>query len=183
MVESVETAPIKHSNLSQLIKNNHYVYDLTIEKNVKYEYYKEFVQKMNELKILLDDLSKLYLSEADMYYSNGEIISELNELLFFVKKNFDNRYHRLLEGIKSPFGYWDKYEFKYPSIESMDFDVTKNFSLRNYLTKEEREYNLSTRVDSESLNNTLQKTIKLLQYVKDLGVYLDHTINRDTERI
>ena len=178
----LETAPIKYSNLSQLLKNNHYVYDLTIEKNVKYEYYKEFVQKMNNLKELLEDLNKLYLCEADLYLSDGEIVSELNELLFFIKKNFDNRYHRLLEGIRSPFGYWDKYDFKYPTLESMDFDSTKNFSLRNYLTKEEREYNLSSRVDSESLNNTLQKTVDLLKYVKDLGVYLDHTINRDTER-
>ena len=123
----VESAPITYENLGQLLKRNHYVYDLTVERNVKYDFYKEFVGKMNILERLLQEINPYYLAEADLYVADGKIIRELNELIYLVKKNFDSRYHRLLEKIKSPFGFWDKYGLEHQTIDDLDFSTTQDF--------------------------------------------------------
>lgn len=176
----LETAPIKFENVDKLLKNEHYIYDLTTERNVKYEFYKEFVKKMDNLKNLLTELSKYYFAEADLYMYEDNIIVELNELIYFIKSNFDNKYYRLFETIKSPFGYWDNFKFKYNDINNMNFDSTKKFTLINYSTKKCRMYKLT---DTNNCRNIIfNQLIDLLNYTKDIGEnYLEHGLKRNTE--
>lgn len=137
---------------------------------------------MNRLEQLLKEVSELYIGEADLYMVDGLIPRELNELIYYVKKHYDNKYHRLLEKIKSPFGYWDRYSMIYDSFDNLNFDDTDNFHLIDYKTGSECSYNLPTRADSETLNNLLSKTIEILKYVREVKIYFDHTINANTER-
>lgn len=138
---------------------------------------------MNHLERLLKEVNQYYIGEADLYMINGLIPCELNELIYFIKKNFDNKYHRLLEKIKSPYGYWDHYAFKNDNIQTMDFDRTQDFNLIDYRTKKEKEYNLTTRDDDQELNILLKKTIDILNYVKQMENYnLEHTITKSVER-
>lgn len=173
----LETAPIRYQNLNQLIKQKHFVYDLSIEKNVEYEFYKDYVSKINKLETLLTEFNQFYIAERDLYSVNGQIIIELNELLYFLKTNFDNKFYRLFENVKSPFGYWDRYKFKFNSVDDMKFDETKIFNLKDYFTLKETEYDLSRQVNNELMNTILQKVIDLLIYIREIGEYIDHTSN------
>ena len=138
---------------------------------------------MNKLERLLKEISEYYLAEADLYLIENYIPCELNELIYFIKKKFDNKYYRLLEKIKSPFGYWDHYEFKNENLAAMTFNTDFEFHLIDYNSHKETEYNLSTRRDSENLNSLLHKTIEILNYARDMENYnLEHTITANTDR-
>lgn len=159
------------------MKRDHYIYDLTVEKNVKYDFYKNFVKKMNKLENLLKEMNQYYVGESDLYLFKNLIPCELNELIYFLKKNFDNKYYRLLEKVKSPFGYWDKFTFKYNNLNEMNFNKQKDFHFIDYLSKKETTYNLPSREDDQELNALLNKTIEILNYAKEMENHtLEHTI-------
>ena len=137
----LETAPIKYSNVSQLLKSNHFVYDLTIERNVEYTYYKEYIQQMKKLEDLLNELMTYYLHQNDLYGADGKVVCEVNEIMYFIKSKFNNKYYRLFEKVMSPYGYWDHYTFKYDSIEDiLKSSAGRKFNLIDCLSNIEKEY-------------------------------------------
>lgn len=171
----LETAPVRYDQLDNLQKKDHFVYDLTIEKNVEYIFYKKYVDAMNKLSDLLLFFNKYYISETDVYTVDNKIIQELNELLFFIKKIFDKKYNRLFEKIKSPFGYWDRIQqFKYSGIEEMNFNKSKEFTAIDYSCKFFENINLSSFNYSEEVEEVLIQTINLLDYINIIGEYLEH---------
>lgn len=172
----LETAPIRYEQIEELHKLNHYVYDLVVERNVEYKFYKKYVKAMNQLSELLKFFNNFYIRERDLYAADLKIPRELNELIYYIKKRFDNKYKRLMENTFAPFGYWDHYSpFKYKSIDDMKFNISKEFELIDYFHKKDREiYNLSTYNYSETIESCLKKTIELLEYSKIIKDYLDH---------
>lgn len=173
----LETAPIKYDNLEKLYKQNHYVYDLTVEKNIEYKFYQKYVEAMGHLNELLKYFKKYYSSNNDYYIINGKIFQETNELIYFIKKEFDNKYYRLFEEIYSPFGYWDRFlPFKYKSTEEMVFNTNKEFSYLpiNHHHKHEIINVSSNGTDSDDEQLFLENTMKLLEYVKTIKEYISH---------
>lgn len=179
----LETAPIKYENLDKLIKNDHFVYDLTIEKNIQYDFYKQYVQVLEDLEKQINKFTKYFDALKDMYIIENFIIRELNELMYFFKKKFDNKFYRLFETVRSPFGYWDHYSFMYKNINDMTFNHNQNFHLINLQTNQEQEYNRMTRNDSEKLNNVLIDLEQLLTHIREIEVYIDHPTTRTTSNI
>lgn len=170
----LETAPITYENLDSLMKNDHFIYDLSIEKNIEYTKYKKYVKIIQKLNNLLEIFNQFYLSEKDLYIKDNYILCDLNELIYFIKQKFANKYKRLFENIKSPFGYWDHFKFNYNSIEEMQFNKTKNFYLKDFLTHKTLIYNLPSRADNDDLNNLLLKVSDLLDYIHQIGAYIEY---------
>ena len=183
----LETAPIKYENVNQLLIHDHFVYDLTIERNVEYEYYKEYIQQMKKLELTLNEIDKYYLPQHDFYGVDGELNCELNELLYFIKSKFNNKYYRLFEKIKSPFGYWDHYDFKYTSINDiLNSAAGRCFKIINYLDNTERDYILPKSCpcsqELSNLDNLLYKTLSLLSLATNISKYIDHSDNFHNKR-
>ena len=163
-----------------MLKHEHFVYDLTIERNVEYEYYKDYIQQMKKLELILNELDKYYLPQHDFYGIDGEVICELNELLYFVKSKFNNKYYRLFEKTKSPFGYWDHYEFKHSSIDDISKSAAgRKFKLINYLNNTESEYILPKSCpcskELSELDKLLYQTLSLLTLISQLEEYINHS--------
>lgn len=175
----LESAPIKYSNVPQLLKNNHFVYDLTIERNVEYTYYKEYIQQMKKLEELVDQLKPYYLHQHDFYGADGMAVREVNELMFFVKSKFNNKYYRLFENVRSPYGYWDHYDFKHDSIESVIKTAAgRKFNLIDYSTNQEKEYILPKSCpcskEMSSLDKLLYILMSLITLLPPILKYVDH---------
>ncbi len=184
----VETAPIKFSNVSQLLKNNHFVYDLTIERNVEYTYYKEYIQQMKKLELLLDSLKPYYLHQHDFYGTDGLAICALNELMYFVKAKFNSKYYRLFEKAMSPYGYWDHYKFKYGSIEEiLKTAADRKFKLIDYQSSSEKEYVLPKSCpcskEMSSLDKLLHIFMTLAVSLDPILKYVDHPNNFNDKKL
>lgn len=158
----LETAPIKFNQMDELLKNKHFVYDLSQERNMLYEEYKLFVTNMQLLKDLLSKFNEFYVYEKDLYMADNKIPCETNELLFFVRKKFSNKYERLFEGIKNSLGYWDIFNFKNESIETIN---TTQFILKDYYSYNETTYELNEQ--ETNLNRLLKLTHELKTFVKE----------------
>ena len=162
----LESAPIKYENLDKLLVNNHYVYDLTLERNIEYQKYQEYIKKLNRIKDLLNYFKGFYVSSLDLYQINCKTYMETNELIFYIKKEFDNKYHRLFEDIYAPWGYYDKYPMKYNGIEEINdefnFEYICGKDLKNHSIN--RTANGMPEVEQRYLNNT----VELLKATKDL---------------
>lgn len=169
----LESAPIKFENLDQLLKRNHYVYDLSVEKNIEYNFYKLYVGAMNKLKTLLDYFNTYYIAEKDLYCIHNNIYSETNELLYYIKKEFNNKYTRLFENIKSPLGYWDRYSpFLYESLDSID--KFYDFHIIDYYTQEKTKIDFNRNIIDNVEEEYLKKTNELLKTIKEMKEYLNH---------
>ena len=133
---------------------------------------------MKSLESLLNELDEYYLPQHDFYGVDGEVICELNELVYFVKSKF-NKYYRLFEKVKSPFGFWDHYEFKHSSIDEISKSAAgRKFKLINYLNNAEREYILPKSCpcsqELSNLDNLLYKTLSLLTLISTVSKYIEH---------
>lgn len=175
----LETAPIKFSNVSKLLKHEHYVYDLTIERNVEYTYYKEYIQQMKKLEELLNELKPYYLHQHDFYGADGSAVCEVNELMYYVKAKFNNKYYRLFENVRSPYGYWDHYDFKYESIEDIIKTAAgRKFNLIDYSTNQEKEYILPKSCpcskEMSSMDKLLFIFMSLITIITPILTYVEH---------
>jgi hypothetical protein len=121
---------------------------------------------MKKLEMILDDLEQYYLPQHDFYGVGGEALCELNELLYYVKAKFNNKYYRLFEKTKSPFGYWDHYEFKFKDMnEIANSAAGRKFNLINYTDNTEREYKLSTRGRCPCSLKAMDKKTRARQFI------------------
>ena len=183
----LETAPIKYSNVPQLLKNNHFVYDLTIERNVEYSYYKEYIQQMKSLEVILEELKKFYLHQHDFYGADGCAVCEVNELMHFVKARFNNKYFRLFEKVMSPYGYWDHYGFKYENIEDLIKSAAgRKFNLIDYSNNQEKTYILPKSCpcskEMSNLDKLLYSYMSLITIVDTVLKYIDHALNYNNKK-
>lgn len=171
----LETAPIRIESLGQLNLRYHYVYDLSIEKNFEYTYYKEYVKAMNKLKELLKYFNKFYSPINDLYLVNDKIYCELNELIYLIKKNFNNKYVRLFEEVKSPFGYWDKhlYGVKLKDLNEQDLS-SDEFTYFDSETLEKKSVVLGRTELNEDEESCLVKVKELLSTVQEMKEHIQH---------
>lgn len=175
----LETAPIKFDNLSQLLKNKHYVYDLAIERNVEYSIYKEYIQQMKSLETVLEEVNQYYLPQHDFYGIGGEVVCEMNELMYFVKGKFNNKYYRLFEKVRSPYGYWDHYEFKHESIGDLVKSAAgRKFNLIDYSKNTERQYILPKSCPCSKKQSELDKFLYLYMSLLTAADSADKYINQ-----
>lgn len=147
----VEYAPIE--NTSKLNILNQYVYDLSEEKNIPIELYRKKISKLENINILLNELSTYYFKNWDIYVLDYNLIPiATNDLIYLVKQNYLNKYKRLIENIKTPYGiqyylqklpYYDKNPFL--NLNSYDnyLDVynIKEKNVEKYHWKNINEYN------------------------------------------
>lgn len=169
----LESAPIQFDELDQLIKRNHYVYDLSVENNIEYAFYKKYVEAMNRLRELLVFFNQYYIAEKDLYCIHNNIFCETNELIYYIKKEFNNKYIRLFETIKSPLGYWDRYcPFIYNSLD--DINIVNEFNIIDYYDETRRKIDYKYFVINSEEEIFLDKTKKLLETILEMREYLTH---------
>jgi len=101
----LEYAPIESTNDLNIL--HHYVYDLSQEKHITLEQYKEKMNLLEKFDIVLTQIIDSYYTKyQDLYIiSNTYIPIALNDLLFKIKKDYSYKFNRLIEKCKSPYGF------------------------------------------------------------------------------
>lgn len=165
----LETAPLRYEKLGNLQKRNHYIYDLTQERNMEYKEYKEFVSKITNLKNILKTFHTFYSYAMDLYLCENKIPAITNELIYLIKRDYNNKYNRLFEDIFSPFGYWDKYGMKFKSIE--DIKINNIVDVFDLITKKWEQYvweydSTTDPNDLIGLDLMIYKTLELKQMLE-----------------
>lgn len=115
----LEYAPLTDINIITLY--NHYVYDLSLEKYLIKSDYVELIKTMENIKKILVEINKYYHSKRDLYSANDLVSIEVNELISYLKKDYNNNYYRLFEEVKNPFNYYSMYKRKYFKFEDFPY--------------------------------------------------------------
>ena len=118
----LETAPITINDLDSLVKNKHYVYDLTQEKNLEYSEYKKQIEWLEELKKELKKLQPYFVPEKDLYVVDGQIYEDINLLIYYAKTEYEKRWRRLFEEIKVPYGFRYNYTITKLGLDDLQLD-------------------------------------------------------------
>jgi hypothetical protein len=116
----LDYAPIKDT--SGLKINNRYAYDMSLEQNLLYNNYVQRIEWLNEISENLKVINPYYDFKEDCYVVNGVAASLINEVVYLVKKEFDNRWLRLFEETRAPFGYRLLSDLKYNSFSDIVID-------------------------------------------------------------
>ncbi len=166
----LNTAPIKYDSLGSLPIGNHYVYDLSLEKNILYPEYKEHINNLNIQKEAIEKFIPFYSCLWDLYHAGGHVPAITNELIYFFKKNYNTKYNRLYENIYAPYGYWDKFgALKFNDISEVNFDTFRYdvYDMTSNLWYEyEWEYDDYTSIDDmEILDKIFYLTYMLKQNI------------------
>lgn len=142
----LEYAPIHQAQIQELELLNHYVYDMTDEKYISYLDYQAFVDKLNKLETILNSLAKYYDPYYDLYQINQLAPVEVNEIMIFFKKQFANKYKRILEKFQLPYGYLDQMNFTqiYDNVNSLPYTIGNyDYKVLNLATKSIESYTWS----------------------------------------
>jgi len=125
----VEYAPIE--NTSKLNILNHYVYDMSEEKNILLSEYRKKISHLENINNLLNELLYYYFKNWDIYVLDYNLIPiATNDLIYLVKQNYQNKYKKLIENVKTPYGM--KYQLnKFPYYDENPFFDLKEFD--NYI--------------------------------------------------
>ena len=134
---------------------------------------------MKKLEELLNELKPYYLHQHDFYGADGSAVCEVNELMYYVKAKFNNKYYRLFENVRSPYGYWDHYNFKYESIEDIIKTAAgRKFNLIDYSTNQEKEYILPKSCpcskEMSSMDKLLFIFMSLITIITPILTYVEH---------
>ena len=153
----LDYAPIKDT--SHLKIGKRYAYDLSIEQNLLYDDYVSRVNWLNDINNFLKSLKTFYDFREDVYHSDNIIPCLVNEMVTLVKKEFDNRWLRLFEEIRSPFGYRLLSDLEYESFNDITIDP-QNISHRviNLETGEEEQYITG---NNQNVDFMIESAIKL----------------------
>jgi hypothetical protein len=158
----LEYAPIPDARILKML--NHFVYDLTDEKYITYSDYKLFIQKLNNLENILNQLVQFYDTYYDLYQSTALVPVEANEVLIHFKKSYNMKYKRILEKFPLPYGYLDivNNQMYYPKVADLPY-VMGNYTYHvyNLVTRQFEEYTWSI-THTEPENNV--DKIFLLSY-------------------
>lgn len=115
----IDYAPLK--DLTSLKKENRYVYDMSIEKNLAYDTYVSKLDWLNDVSGLLNQVKKYYSIKDDVYRYGKYVPVILNELIILVKRYFNNNWYRLFDDFPSPYGYTDYCPVLYKSLDDIKF--------------------------------------------------------------
>lgn len=99
----LEYAPIESTNKLNIL--NHYVYDLSLEKNILLEDYTNKIKKLEEVDNLLKQINQYYSKYLDLYIIDNLIPIATNELIYLLKQNYKDKFKRLLDHYKTPYGF------------------------------------------------------------------------------
>jgi hypothetical protein len=161
----LQYAPLKDTNNLKI--NQHYVYDISKEKHIKYSDYVSYIKQLSDFSNSLSEILKFYNKYKDLYEVEGKIPICVNELLIIFKRIFSQKYLRVFEKYKSPFGYY-KYlkELKFTELSDFPFNDIHNtlFQLYNIYTEEIEDYNW---IDRTTFTNDIEK---ILYYGNELFI-------------
>lgn len=170
----LEYAPLICVN--ELKINEHYVYDMTKEKYLSYQDYVAFIDQLNKVSALAAQLTDFFDINKDVYLTTEERDSEnvrllpveVNEMIYYFKKHFHNEWKRVLENLKSPYGYIDIVGTPaYDSIQNIPFaDMSNNlFYVLNFDSKQVEEHIWT---EKENPVTNIDKLFKLGKELYDL---------------
>ena len=123
----LEYAPVK--DITKLHIDKQFVYDLTTEKYILKSDYEKYISQLQNLKNELEKIFPFYHQRHDFYCVEDfrYIPIETNELIIFIKDDFNYKYRDLFNQIKKPYGYLDRFkEMTYDNIDSLPFQNSKN---------------------------------------------------------
>jgi len=162
----LEYAPIKTTQELKIIK--HFVYDLSNEGYAPYDEYQEYLRKIDKCDQILGQLSAYYDPYYDMYLADGFAPVETNEAILFFKKFFAEKFKRIYEKYKLPYGYLDKLLFQqvYVKVEDLPF-VYGNYSFKVFNistnTIENYEWSVTQPEPLTEVDKMLKLTLQFLQ--------------------
>ncbi len=140
----LEYAPITQTDKLKIL--NHFVYDLTDEKYITYQEYKNFEALVTSCESIFNELINYYDSYYDLYKVDQYAPVEVNEVIIFFKKLYAAKYKRIFEKYSLPYGYLDKLNFEqqYQNIRSLPY-VMGNYTYHvyNLTTNQIEEYEWS----------------------------------------
>lgn len=154
----LDYAPLK--DLSGLKVENRYVYDMSVEKYLKYDSYLDKINWLNDVSDLLKQINVYYNVREDVYSCNGKIPIILNEIIILFKKNFNNNWNRLFDNFPSPYGYTDFCPIYYEQLEEISdliSDDNLSFQVYNMTTNQEEQYLLGQDSKMDSLIDLSKK--------------------------
>lgn len=126
----LEYAPLKNLDNIQIIKN--YVYDNSSEKYLERSEYFEYIKFLEGLSKYLEKINKYYSLYRDLYIVENLIPIEINELIYYIKSNFQEKYKRIFETTKIPYGYFDYFPLKYKKLKDYPFYENQDDKILNY---------------------------------------------------
>jgi len=159
----LEYAPT--GDLSNLKIDQEYVYDLSKEIYVKKQDYLNYISNLEKLKNELEKLDPFYQPRLDLYAIDFQYIPiEVNELICFIKEQFNNKYRNLFSHIKKPYGYIDTFEQEYNNIDSLPFKNPKShFKIYDRKEKIMRNYFYDNSINSNMIDICLSIAYKIYQ--------------------
>lgn len=153
----LEYAPIE--NCQQLNILNHYVYDLTLEKNITLDQYKEKLSKLELLEKTLSEINNYYLKNWDAYVLDYQYVPvALNELIYILKKNYSEKYKRIIEKYKLPYGFKTITNNPLPYYEKNPFfDLQQYDNIIDVFNLDSKEFEQYYWKDRSKYDNELEK--------------------------
>ena len=146
----LDYAPIKDTSGLKIGKR--FAYDLSLEQNLLYDQYVSRIEWLTKIGDYLKTLKAYYNFREDFYCVDNIVPCLVNEIVILVKKQFDNRWLRLFEETRSPFGYKLLADIEYNSFNDIHIDP-QNISYRviNNTTGEEEQYIIGNNVELDLL--------------------------------
>jgi hypothetical protein len=122
----IEYAPIETTQSLKIL--NHYIYDLSDEKNILLTEYKQKIMILQKIDEILKKINKYYSKQLDLYLLDFKYIPiSLNDLIYLLKTKFSSKFKRLIEAYKTPYG------FKYhTSLPLPYYETNPLFNLKEY---------------------------------------------------
>ena len=151
----LDYAPIKDTSGLKIGKR--YAYDLSLEENLLFDTYVQRIDWLNSINEKLKLLVGFYDFKEDVYQIDNIVPCIVNEIIGLIKKQFDNRWLRLFEDFRSPFGFRLMYDLKYQTLKEINIDPQNiAYSVINLETGEEEEYIYGNNNNVDFMINTVK---------------------------
>ncbi len=154
----IDYAPIKDT--SKLRIENHYVYDLSKEKNILYADYIAKLNWLNDINDIAMEVMEYYYPKEDLYAVENLVPIHINEIMIEFKKKFDNNWNRLFDGIRNPYGFFDYLTQSNNTLNTLIVDKSKTmYTVFNLDTNQIIEVELEQ-------NDEIQKLIEVTERLR-----------------
>ena len=156
----IDYAPIKTTE--QLKIENHYVYDLSKEKNITYKDYVAKLEWLNDISDLAKQIMEFYSFKEDVYVVDTLIPINVNQIMILFKRKFKKNWNKLFDNYNTPFGLHDFLEVDDKTLTQLKFDDTKIiYPVFDISINQIIEYTLGS-------NNQIDKLISLAERLRTL---------------
>ncbi len=157
----LDYAPIKDTSGLKIGKR--YAYDMSLEQNLLYDDYVSRVKWLNDINECFKILRNHYDFKEDCYAVDGLAPGFVNEIVILVKKEFDNRWLRLFEETRSPFGYRLLSDLEYNSFQDIVIDEQNiAYNVINIETGESEEYIYGNNLNVDLVIDSAKKLYELM---------------------